>query len=93
MASGRLDLKVAWPEFFGAAARQAQEDPGVDPEVAETAFPSTDADMSDFQWERPTPSSFQSDMDALLAANEQVSIGEGPEVELGVEPSQDLEWT
>jgi hypothetical protein len=96
VASGRVDLRAAWPEFFGPAAQEAQalqDEPDVDPGVAETAFPSTDADMSDFRWERPTPDSFRSDMDALLSANEQVSVGEEPEVQLRVTPSLDTEWT
>lgn len=63
------------------------------PEVAETAFPSTDADMSDFRWERPTPGSFQDDMDALLEANEHVSVGEEPEIQLAPESRPPLDWT
>jgi hypothetical protein len=92
VVSGRADLRTAWPEFFSAVPEVPGEGPEVDPEVAETAFPSTDADMSDFQWERPTPESFQSDMDALLAANEHVGVGEGPEMEMPAGPSLDLEW-
>jgi hypothetical protein len=93
VASGRADLRAAWPEFFAAAVPEGPQEPGVAPEVAETAFPSTDADMSDFQWERPTPESFQGDMDALLAANEHVSVGEDPEIQMPGQPSPDLEWT
>ena len=93
VATGRVDLRTAWPEFFGNATKALQDETDVDPEVAETAFPSTDADMSDFRWERPTPGSFRSDMDALLAANQQVSVGEEPEVQLRVTPSLDTEWT
>lgn len=97
VASGRVDLRTAWPEFFAPASQPPGEEPGedpeVDPEVAETAFPSTDADMSGFQWEQPTLASFKGDMDALLAANEHVSVTEVPEVQVAVPPSQDLEWT
>lgn len=88
-----MDLKAAWPEFFGREAQPSLGGPEVDAEVAETAFPSTDSDMSDFQWERPTADSFRTDMDALLAANEHVSVGESPEARLEVQPSLDTEWT
>jgi hypothetical protein len=93
VAAGRVDLRAAWPEFFGKDAQAVPDVSEVAPEVAETAFPATDADMSDFTWERPTPDSFRSDMDALLAANEQVSVAEPAEVQLKVSPSLDTEWT
>jgi hypothetical protein len=92
VASGRVDLRAAWPEFFGPAATPTLDDPEVAAKVAETAFPSADADMSDFHWERPTPETFQSDMDALLAVNEHVSVGEDPEAGPGAQPSLDMEW-
>jgi hypothetical protein len=93
VASGRTDLRAAWPEFFAAPSLGPLDGSEVASEVAETAFPSTDADMSDFTWERPTPASFQDDMDALLAANEHVSVGEEPEIQLAPEGRPDLDWT
>jgi hypothetical protein len=97
VTSGRIDIKTAWPEFFGttpgAAGPGKDDEPGVSQEVAETAFPSTDADMSDFEWERPTPESFRADMDALLERNQHISVPEEPHTSVPVKTSTDLEWT
>lgn len=68
VSSGVVSAVTAWPEFFTEAAKG---DPG--------AFPSKDADLSGFELEEATPASFLSDMDALLAANERVTVREADE--------------
>lgn len=97
VSSRQLDLKAAWPEFFGPAipdtADEDEDETGVAPETAETAFPATDADMSEFQWERPTPESYQNDMDALMTLNQHISVPEETHISAPVKVSTDLEWT
>jgi hypothetical protein len=65
VSSGVISAVTAWPEFFDDAARG---DPG--------AFPSKDADMTEFELEEATPQSFIADMDALLAANRRITVRE-----------------
>lgn len=65
VSSGIITVVMAWPEFFDDAARR---DSG--------AFPSKDADMTEFELEEATPESFMSDMDALLAANRRITVRE-----------------
>jgi hypothetical protein len=65
VSSGIVSAIVAWPEFFDDAAKR---DSG--------AFPSKDADMTEFELEEATPESFAADLDALLAANRQVTVRE-----------------
>jgi len=62
VAGGYLAPAKAWPEFFGT------------PDTG--AFPSSGADMTDFEWETPTPQSFEADLDAVLAASERVVLSE-----------------
>ena len=53
VASGKVDPRKAFPEFF------APDDMG-------EAFPSPDADMSGFTWEKPTPDSVARDIEAMM---------------------------
>lgn len=55
---------AAWPEFYGTA------------EGEETAFPGTGTDMSGFVLEEATPQSFLADLDAIVAANQRVTLRE-----------------
>jgi hypothetical protein len=65
VSSGVISAVMAWPEFF---ATGADGTPG--------AFPSTGADMTEFELEEATPESFAADMDALLAANRRITVRE-----------------
>jgi hypothetical protein len=65
VSSGVISALTAWPEFFATGAGGT---PG--------AFPSTGSDMTDFELEEATPESFAADLDALLAANKQVTVRE-----------------
>jgi hypothetical protein len=82
VASGVITAVQAWPEYFG-------EDQG-----DESAFPSTDADMSGFRIEEATPASFAADIEAMVRASQQVSL---PEEEPPPRPRlpdlPDTEWT
>ncbi len=58
----------------------------------ELAFPQTGADMSEFVWETPTPESYEADLQAMMAANEHITVPESPD--LPVMPAvADTEWT
>ncbi len=46
------------------------------------AFPSTDADMSEFEWEQPTPGSYQDDLERMLGENKTIVLREDTEVGL-----------
>ena len=77
-----ISLRDAWPEFF-----QSEED---------LAFPTVGADMSDFEWETPTPESYERDMKLMgaLEDNERISVREEPGEPAIVSVSgTDLEWT
>jgi hypothetical protein len=63
VASGVITAVQAWPEYFNM--------PG-----SSGAFPSRDADMSEFELERATPESFEADMDALVRASQRITIRE-----------------
>lgn len=65
VSSGFVSAVVAWPEFFDDATKR---DSG--------AFPSKDADMTEFELEEATPESFMADLDAILAANKRVTVRE-----------------
>jgi hypothetical protein len=65
VSSGVVSAVVAWPEFFDDATKR---DSG--------AFPSKDADMTEFELEEATPESFMADLDAILAANKRVTVRE-----------------
>lgn len=78
----------AWPEYF------------LSPE--DVAFPGPGVSISeDFEWEQPTEESYQSDLSALLAASEHISVRD----EAGLPPlpplpasrpplvSESVEWT
>lgn len=65
VSSGVVSAVVAWPEFF---AEGGDGTPG--------AFPSTDSDMTEFELEEATPESFAADLDAILAANQRVTVRE-----------------
>lgn len=87
VTAGIITPPKAWPDMF--AGLKDEDDPD--------AFPSPDADMSDFHLEEASPESFLHDMDLLeqIAANQQMVIREEdppPLPRLG----QDLphpEWT
>lgn len=53
VAAGKADPRKAWPEYFAPPDSQA-------------AFPSREADMSSFTWEKPTPESVASDLEAMM---------------------------
>jgi len=83
VAARRLLPEIAWPEFFAS-----QDD---------NAVPAADADMSGFEWEHPTPESFEKDLAAVMASSEHVGLREPPDMP---QPSErppllpaDLEWT
>jgi hypothetical protein len=65
VSSGVVSAVMAWPEFFD------QGDEGTP-----GAFPSRDADMTEFELEEATPESFAADLDAILAANKRVTVRE-----------------
>jgi hypothetical protein len=48
------DPKKIWPEYFG------------DPGGNEDAFPSADADMSDFRWEKPTAEQVAAELEMMM---------------------------
>ena len=85
VSSGVVTAVQAWPEFFDVPGDQG--DSG--------AFPSTDADLSDFEVEHATPESFAADMEALVRASQHITIRE----EAAPEPPSlpgglpDTEWT
>lgn len=79
VGAGQMTLKGAWPEFFGVQAGPDGAPAMEGTEEGELAFPSTDADMTEFEWEQPTPEDFASDMDALLALNRNVALPEPPD--------------
>jgi hypothetical protein len=83
VAIGRLDPAAAWPEFFASPD--------------DSAVPAADADMTGFEWEHPTPESFENDLAAVMAASEHVSMRESPDPPQPSErpplTSADLEWT
>ena len=74
--------KEAWPEFFG--------DPS-------SFVPKTDSDLSDFQWEPPTPESYAQDLQAIMAGSERISLREEPVPDLAVPQApvtaSEFEWT
>jgi hypothetical protein len=67
VSSGLMPAFVAWPEYFA----KGDGTPG--------SFPSTGADMTEFELEEATPQSFMADMDAILAANQRVTVREAQE--------------
>lgn len=92
MAGGFALPQEIWPEFFRSAD--------------DMAFPSTDADMSDFEWEEPTPESYQDDLERMLGENKKIVLREDAEVGLPPvvlpegrttmmlnEATGDVEWT
>jgi hypothetical protein len=66
VTSGLITAPVAWPDYFLTGLAEGEE----------VAFPSTDADMSGFELEEATPESFAADIEALVAASQQVSVRE-----------------
>lgn len=78
---GEVKLLDAWPDYFRPPEEQS--------------FPAVGADMTEFEWEEATPESYQSDLDALLAASEHISVPEEPDPVSGpaLPPPGDLEWT
>lgn len=82
VAVGKLDPLDAWPEFFRSADEMS-------------AFPSADADMSEFQWEEGvTEQSYQHDLESMLASSEYIAVREEADPVAPARPSSsDLEWT
>jgi hypothetical protein len=83
VASGKVDPEAAWPEFFG------------DP--MKFSVPSVDADMTAFEWEQPTPESYEQDIAAVMAAAGSSVILPGepdPEIPSPQVPvtAQEFEW-
>jgi hypothetical protein len=62
--SGAITAAAAWPDFFAGDGGDSG------------AFPSRDADMTEFELEEATPESFAADLDAILAANRRVTVRE-----------------
>ena len=56
-----MDAKTAWPEFFGDPA---------------TFVPTSESDLSDFQWESATPESYAKDLEAIMAGSERITLQE-----------------
>ena len=85
VASGAITAPQAWPEYFDGVADEGT--PG--------AFPSTDADMEAFELEEATPESFARDLEAMVAAQSQVTVREDPVPEFPGLPYglPDTEWT
>jgi hypothetical protein len=81
VAAGKLNPLTTWPEYFADPA---------------TFVPSTDADLSGFAWEPPTPESYEKDLAAVMAASEQVSLREGPDPAMkpprGPMTSPEFDW-
>ena len=84
VSSGVITAVQAWPEYFE----------GMDGE-GDPAFPSTDADMAGFQLEEATPETFARDIEAMVAAQSQVTVREEPEPDFPGLPYglPDTEWT
>ena len=93
VGAGQMNLKGAWPEYFGREPQPGGEPVMEGTEDGEIAFPSADADMSGFEWEDVTPESYTSDMDRLLELNQHVSVREDQEGPAAPLPVQDTEWT
>lgn len=68
VTAGIITPPKAWPDMFE----------GLQDDGSPDAFPSTDADMSDFRLEEASPESFLHDMDLLeqIAASQQLVIRE-----------------
>lgn len=83
VSSGVVTAMQAWPEYFDIPAQDG------------SAFPSTDADMSGFELEEATPESFEADMEAMVRANEQITIREEDPPPYPFLPGglPDAEWT
>lgn len=84
VAGGKADPQRVWPEYFG------------DPNAVN--IPSTGSDMSGFEWEHPTESSFERDLAAMRAAASSFIVPEEPQDEPpqpAGPPRQvtSLEWT
>jgi hypothetical protein len=83
VAARRMEPETAWPEFFK--------------DQNANAVPAAGADMSQFEWEHPTPESFQGDLDKVMAASASVKLRDGPDPVIpSPSPPQtaaDLEWS
>jgi hypothetical protein len=65
VAAGRADPVKVWPEYFGK------------PAADEEAFPSSDADMSQFQWERPDEARIAAELEQMMRGA-RVTVMDGP---------------
>jgi hypothetical protein len=85
VSAGKYPPEEAWPQWFALP-------PPAEPE--EAVFPDVNADMSEFQWERPTEESFAADLAALVAASPSITIREEPPPAAPQPPGPgSLEWT
>jgi hypothetical protein len=55
VAAGRADPEKVWPDIFGKPAQ-----------AADSAFPSTGADMSEFRWEKPDEERMAAELEQLM---------------------------
>jgi hypothetical protein len=86
VSSGVITAVKAWPEFFDGIQAAPDDD----------AFPSADADLSEFELEEATPESFARDLDlmAAIAANQHLTVREEAPPPLPRLPGlPDTEWT
>jgi hypothetical protein len=82
VSSGVITAMQAWPEYFGDGEGDQE-------------FPSTGSDTSAFQLEEATPESFAADIEAMVAASQQVTIREEDPPPFPLLPPglPDTEWT
>lgn len=84
VSAGIVTPPKAWPEFFEAPADGTPD-----------AFPSTNADMEDFELEQATPESFMHDLELLeaLQANQHIALREEAPPPFPRFGLPDPEWT
>jgi len=82
VAAGELHPLQAWPEYFSVSL-----------DDDEAAVPGLGADMSAFEWENATQESAERDLEAVMAMNQVVSVGDQAAPPARPPLTDDLEWT
>jgi hypothetical protein len=74
VAAGSIEARTAWPEFFAPPAGTEQ-----------VAFPSNSADMSQFNWEKPSEERAKQELDMLMHGA-RVTVSDLPDPAAGKVP-------